>query len=87
MPVLSYTLRTLALLVATTLGSAWHAHAADLVAYTEEWAPYNFSEKGVVRGIATDILRAACSAEKLDCDIHMMPWARAYKSADRKSVV
>lgn len=81
MPVLSYTLRTLALLVATTLSSAWHAHAADLVAYTEEWAPYNFSEKGVVRGIATDILRAACSAEKLDCDIHMMPWARAYKSA------
>ena len=81
MPVFSSALRTLTLLVATTLGSVGHTHAADLVAYPEEWAPYNFSDKGVIRGISTDILRAACSAEKLDCDIQMVPWARAYKTA------
>ena len=63
------------------LGASWHAHAADLVAYTEEWAPYNFSANGSVQGISTDILRAACQSEKLDCDIQMVPWARAYKIA------
>lgn len=81
MPVLSSKLRSFAIFLAIALGGAWQAHAADLVAYTEEWAPYNFSANGAIRGISTDILRAACSMEKLDCDIQMVPWARAYKTA------
>lgn len=63
------------------MGASLSAYAADLVAYTEEWAPYNFSVNGSIKGISTDILRAACNAEKLDCDIHIVPWARAYKTA------
>ena len=57
--------------------------AADLTAYTEEWPPYNYSEGGEIKGISTDVLRAACAIAKLDCDIHMVPWARAYKTAGR----
>ncbi len=57
------------------------ARGADLAAYTEEWAPYNFTENGAVRGISTDILRAACSAAALRCDIAAVPWARAYALA------
>jgi len=42
-------------------------------------APYNFEENGEVKGIATDMLRAACALAKLNCSTHLVPWARAYK--------
>lgn len=57
------------------------AHSADLTAYTEEWAPYNYTEGGAVKGISTDLLRAMCESARLECDIHMVPWARAYRNA------
>ncbi len=50
-----------------------------LVAYTEQWPPYNFSESGKVQGIATDILRAACELAELRCSFQVVPWARGYK--------
>jgi polar amino acid transport system substrate-binding protein len=65
--------------VAGVVGAAGWAHAADLTAYTEEWPPYNYAEKGTIKGIATDMLRAACREESLACDFKIMPWARAYK--------
>jgi len=80
MPLLAPSLRRLGLSIA--LGAAIaSASAADLYAYTEDWAPYNYEENGQVRGISTDILRAACTAAKLDCSIALVPWARAYKAA------
>ncbi|MGQ5523334.1 substrate-binding periplasmic protein [Chitinimonas sp. PSY-7] len=50
----------------------------NLTAYTEEWAPYNYTEGGEIKGIATDILRAVCADAKLNCIINMVPWARGY---------
>lgn len=55
--------------------------AADFKAYTEDWAPYNFEQDGQVKGIATDLLRAACTQAKLECEIELVPWARAYQTA------
>lgn len=52
-----------------------------IVAYTEDWAPYNFAEGEQVKGISTDLLRAMCLEAKLQCEIKLVPWARAYKSA------
>ena len=75
----SRTTLAIALALLTTLS----AFGADLTAYTEEWPPYNYSEGGEIKGIATDVLRAACAIAKLDCEIHMVPWARAYKTAGR----
>lgn len=70
--------RTLALLAAAFGGLAAHAAPApDLVALTEEWAPYNYSEQGEVKGIATDVLRAACALAQLRCEFRVVPWARA----------
>lgn len=54
--------------------------AADLRAYTEEWPPYNFSDKDQIKGIATEVLRAACVEAKVTCDIQIVPWARALSS-------
>lgn len=53
------------------------AMSASLTAYTEEWAPYNYSEGGAIKGIATDALRAACDEADIDCKIVIVPWARA----------
>lgn len=53
----------------------------QIVAYTEDWAPYNFAEGDQVKGISTDLLRAMCQEAKLQCDIKLVPWARAYKTA------
>lgn len=60
------------------LGAA-SAPAQTLMAYTEQWPPYNFEENGEVKGIATDMLRAACSLAKLNCSTQLVPWARALK--------
>lgn len=61
------------------LGLQMVARAADLTAYTEEWAPYNYSEQGAVKGISTDVLREACALARMTCDIRMVPWARAVR--------
>jgi polar amino acid transport system substrate-binding protein len=55
--------------------------AADLTAYTEEWPPYNYAERGEVKGIATDVLRAVCAEAKVSCEFHLVPWARALAMA------
>lgn len=81
MRIVTSRLRALVVFLAVSAGTACVGHAADLVAYTEEWAPYNFTAEGTIKGISTDILRAACNAATLDCEIRMVPWARAYKSA------
>lgn len=65
------------LALAAAVGAA-SARAADLVAYTTEWRPYNYEENGEVRGVSTEILRAVCAEAKLSCEIHLVPWARAY---------
>ena len=66
-------------LCATAALLAAGAQAQTLMAYTEQWPPYNFEENGEVKGIATDMLRAACAQAKLNCSTHLVPWARAYK--------
>lgn len=53
--------------------------ATDLMAYTEEWPPYNYLEDTKVKGISSDILRAACEVAQLRCTQQLVPWARAYK--------
>ena len=54
--------------------------AADLTAYAEPWLPYNYVEGNEIKGISTEILRAACKLAKLHCEIQIVPWARAYKT-------
>lgn len=69
----------------TWLGAVWGlffftpAVATPLAAYTEQWPPYNYAEGNQVKGVSTDILRAACEVAKLSCSFQVVPWARAYK--------
>ena len=57
------------------------ANAVELNALTNDWPPYNYQEQNQIKGIATDILRAACQEAALRCNVQMMPWARAYNTA------
>ncbi|QPF74533.1 transporter substrate-binding domain-containing protein [Roseateles sp. DAIF2] len=75
--------RLLPLLPALCLAGAAAAGepAPTLQACTEEWPPYNYTERGQLRGIATDTLRQLCSEAGVNCQIQSMPWARAYRTA------
>lgn len=79
-PVRPYLLILLAgLLSGSALATPRGGIANSLVAYTEQWPPYNFAENGKVQGIATDVLRAACEQAQLHCSFQVVPWARGYK--------
>jgi len=78
-------LAPLAASVAMLCAAPAHSASADLTAYTEEWAPYNFTEGDAIKGISTDILRAMCESAKLECEIKMVPWARAYRTVSNKA--
>ncbi len=67
------------------IGIAGWAHtalAADFTAYTEDWPPYNYEEGGAVKGISTEVLQAACTLAKLQCEVHMVPWARGLRTVN-----
>ena len=57
-------------------GSCW---AADrkLNLVTEEWAPYNYSEDGALKGFSVEIVRAIAQGLNADIDIKLLPTLRA----------
>lgn len=48
---------------------------------TEEYAPYNYTENGVLKGISVDVLNEVwkrAGAENSKPEIEVLPWARGY---------
>lgn len=79
------TLRRLLLTTLLGLAGAAQAHGQpDLIAYTEQWPPYNYEEQGQVKGFATELLRALCKEAHLQCEIRLVPWARAMAHVRRE---
>lgn len=70
-------------LLSTVLACLWFGPVAaqDVEAYAEEFPPYSFLRNGEPAGIATDLLKRACAEAALTCQIHIVPWARAYRMA------
>jgi polar amino acid transport system substrate-binding protein len=52
-----------------------------LFVITEELPPLNYSENGIVLGAATDIVRKVLIEAKINYEIAVYPWARAYSMA------
>jgi polar amino acid transport system substrate-binding protein len=71
--------------------SAASAQAEKLVVTTEDYPPFNMTKPGggEVVGISTDILKKAFALAKVDYQISLYPWARAYSMAqtDAKTCV
>lgn len=77
-------LTTLLLLVTATLG--WAAPLDKLTLISEEYPPLNYTEDGLRRGIASDLLvemLARTGSLRSHKDIASLPWARGYQLALR----
>ncbi|QBC42913.1 amino acid ABC transporter substrate-binding protein [Iodobacter fluviatilis] len=55
--------------------------AETIKVVTEELAPYNYTEKGVLTGFCTEIVQAILKEINIQGDFQSMPWARAYDIA------
>ncbi|THF63451.1 substrate-binding periplasmic protein [Pseudothauera rhizosphaerae] len=91
MPTARTAFRTL--LAAAAFGLALgSAHAQDrsleeLQWISEEYAPYNFSENGVAKGIAVDVLVKmweVLGVPRSAADVRILPWARGYRMAQEQ---
>lgn len=57
-------------------GAVW---AHKLTFYTEDWPPFNFTDKaGLVTGYSVELVNAACKLAGIECKIQRVPWARGY---------
>jgi len=50
-------------------------------AFGEDFPPLSFMRDGEPAGIAVDLLKRACAAAGVVCKVHIVPWARAYHTA------
>lgn len=57
------------------------AHERRLRILTEEFPPYNYTERGRITGLGTEVVEAVLQEIGLQGDIQSMPWARAYQTA------
>jgi polar amino acid transport system substrate-binding protein len=78
------------LLAAALFGStlAVQAQSLDELQWiSEEYAPYNFTENGVAKGIAVDVLVRMweqLGVKRSVADIRVLPWARGYRMAQEQ---
>ncbi|MCV3738047.1 transporter substrate-binding domain-containing protein [Rhizobium sp. TRM96647] len=61
------------------------ALAADITFVTEEYAPFNYSEDGTIRGIAVEQVRRIADTAGVSYRMEIMPWARALMLAEREA--
>jgi polar amino acid transport system substrate-binding protein len=66
---------------------AVNAQGVELRVVTEDWPPYTFSQRGEVKGLVTEIMRATLDRVGMDYTIGVYPWARAYEMAQAEENV
>ena len=59
------------------------AKAEDLSVFTDEWAPYNFQENGLITGISTDIVKKTLQSAGFNYSIKILPWKRGLATTQR----
>jgi polar amino acid transport system substrate-binding protein len=70
------------LVVALMVLGAVGAYAQKITVVTEEYPPYNFQDANKkITGISTDVVEEVLKRAKLDYQLGMYPWARAYQMA------
>ncbi len=55
------------------------AFAQELVVYTEESPPFNYTREGQLTGSSTEVVREILRRLKQPDNIEVLPWARSYK--------
>jgi len=72
----------LAMTAACLLAALSPAGAAELIFNTQEFAPFTYSEGGVVKGPVTEIVRKVCAEMRIECPIRSLPWRRAQQEVE-----
>lgn len=57
--------------------------AQGLRVVTEDWAPFNYVEKGQPSGLATEMVQALIKESRVNTTIEFLPWNRAYADSLR----
>lgn len=70
------------MVVALMVLAAFSAYAQKITVVTEEYPPYNFQDANKkITGISTDVVEEVLKRAKLEYQLGMYPWARAYQMA------
>lgn len=67
--------------LALLVGAASLAGAETLKVLTEEFPPYNYTDKGKITGFSTEVVRAVLRETQMQGEFQSLPWARAYETA------
>lgn len=62
---------------------AGQTDAQTLTIYTEEFPPYNFTHKGKITGVSTEVVKQVLAKAGFKIKIVSLPWARAYDLAQK----
>ncbi len=71
----------LLLLLVIMIGSA---NALTLTIYTEEFPPFNFTEKGEITGVSTEIVRQVMADTGIPYQIKSLAWKETYQRAQKE---
>lgn len=63
--------------------TAASVRAGELTIVTEEFPPYNYQRDGQPAGLSTEVVKAVLEEAGLTAEFKFVPWARAYKTAER----
>lgn len=66
------------LLVLCFLPSTTKVMSADLTILTEDFPPFNFTDKGRLTGVTTEVVREILRRQNSAATIEVVPWARGY---------
>jgi polar amino acid transport system substrate-binding protein len=58
-----------------------NANAQTLTIYTEEFPPFNFTEKGKITGVSTEIVRHVMADTGIQYRMESLPWKETYQKA------
>ena len=72
------------LVLFTTLFVSNICSAVKLEIVADEWRPYNYLEEGEVKGVSSEVVKKVMDRSGLDYNITILPWTRAYDSAQKK---
>lgn len=61
------------------------ADAQQVTIYTEEFPPFNFTEKGKITGVSAEVVQHVMAGTGIDYQIKSLPWEQAYGLALKES--
>ncbi len=77
--------RVLFLLSLVLVMSAMTARAEKLTICTEEFPPFNFTEKDKITGVSTEVVRRVMADTGIAYEMRSLPWAQSYDLAQKQA--